>query len=436
MAPDIDENQRRVSMGHFKLVSASGSMTTTAKSAIRNRESRSSGKGYITPDALRNLHPSKFSPGNVNATTLIRQIALSLVLLNAWTIDTIKQGCHSNLELVKPEESKELWMNLDPEVKRLIDMRAPRKLYIATFEDDIMDYLDQLDDSQLLNILHESQASGLYAQMMNLRSIFCRLAKDDLKALEDPTVHYPKTHALSHFETRNDCIAHLVFQTGEERHRLHTVIQESQTLRNRIAEAYEHHALQRSDRITSRRLKRKMEALQENFRMAYHNVHNFKSKDDLVYPSQPDWWKGKGRHEDQNNGSVMNEAPPADVVDVNVVSANNTSCSTLIFLVPSTCLLCCIPVVIAWNRTSSSPGTTNDANFFQQLSIPSCKYSVLERFFGRQSSTLVSQKQPGSGHGFLRLQAPAAHLQLCQFTHVSRLVGVALFRSLPAQHRH
>jgi hypothetical protein len=41
--------------------------------------------------------------------------------------------------------------------------------------------------------------------------------------------------------------------------------------------------------------------------------------------------------------------------------------STLNFFVPTVCLLCCIPVALAWKHSPSRVGTVDDANFYQLI---------------------------------------------------------------------
>jgi hypothetical protein len=65
---------------------------------------------------------------------------------------------------------------------------------------------------------------------------------------------------------------------------------------------------------------------------------------------------------------IMEESPPPGAVEAQNIHKSQNVNSSLTFLVPTVCLLSCIPAAIAWTHTTPSIGTIDDANFYQLLS--------------------------------------------------------------------
>jgi flagellar biosynthesis protein FlhB len=64
----------------------------------------------------------------------------------------------------------------------------------------------------------------------------------------------------------------------------------------------------------------------------------------------------------------MEESPPPGAAKAQNIHKSQNINSFLSFLVPTICLLSCIPTALAWTHTTASVGTIDDANFYQLLS--------------------------------------------------------------------
>ncbi|KFY90774.1 hypothetical protein V498_05837 [Pseudogymnoascus sp. VKM F-4517 (FW-2822)] len=346
-------------------VSASGLRKTSSNSALRRRDKRNDRRNYHLPDALESLHPLKEATNGDRARFVaIHKIAISLVLIDVWTLNTLKDArYHAKPQFINQDVLDRFKLLSRPKLVILEDGESGSEIFEARFRDKAKDYLDQLTTDQLLDFLEDLHTSQYYSQMFQFRITFYDIAQADLAyARSTPNLSIPED--MGYCKTQQQYLAQLILNAANEKQKLRSLIKECRTLRDRIALLYESGLLDGTDGWILAELKTKMEALHENFREACAEVDPL-HVEDLMNSSSPNWeadWRSESVHKS------MEESPPPGAAKAQNINKSQNVNSFLSFFVPTVCLLSCIPTALAWTHTTASVGTINDANFYQLLS--------------------------------------------------------------------
>jgi hypothetical protein len=219
----------------------------------------------------------------------VRKIALSLVLFDVWTLNTMKDARYnSKPQFISGDVLDGLKKPLRRELVCLEDDECGSELFETRFQDKANDYLDSLTTDQLLEFLGDIHTSLYYSQMLQLRITFYRVAKADLAYAErTPNLSIPED--MFYCKNQQQYLAQLILDVGEEKQKLGSVVRECRALRDRIALPYESGLLSGTDGSILTELKRKMEALHENFREACGEVDPL-HVENLMNSSSPRWW--------------------------------------------------------------------------------------------------------------------------------------------------
>ncbi|KAF8846664.1 hypothetical protein BDZ45DRAFT_786128 [Acephala macrosclerotiorum] len=193
----------------------------------------------------------------------MRDIACALVRLDAWALNTIEHAYTANPQIVG-QGTYDRFKDLVSGNTR--DLADGDYIYENRFENDIQESLENLSDKEVLDILLDISTSKYYAQFVQLRMLlYTTCAAENTYALHAPNLVIP--HNLTWINTHQQYLKHLTMEANETKLKLklRSVILGCQSLPHRIKDMAEIDAI--SLKILPV-LKKKMEALQLNFREA------------------------------------------------------------------------------------------------------------------------------------------------------------------------
>ncbi|KAF2497257.1 hypothetical protein BU16DRAFT_526278 [Lophium mytilinum] len=339
-------------------------LQVSSTSAIESTPTESDARRRIRPlpNALAHLHPSQ-DTAQYDRTKLdaFHSIAHCLALFDIWTFQTLfKPNVTIGRFISDKEETNEFKDHLVLGLAGLADA-----IGMAAFEapfgtsPKFIACLNSFSDNQMVSYVRQTKTSGYYSELMQTWTAQYQFSKSNRTYVETTTT----AELPAEFFLYSDWLAFVTSAVGIYRSKLRAIVRKCRALRNCIASAHDNGSLSASDMLV---LKEKMEALDENFadvcaEIGEPAVH-------LIKPSALRWWEP----EQQPEKTVMDEPTPATTF-----AAQNTTeppnlalASTLLFIVPATCLLSCIPTAIAWIHTAPGPAPrpTLDPNFYQLLS--------------------------------------------------------------------
>ena len=151
-------------------------------------------------------------------------------------------------------------------------------------KDRLRGYIGRLSEQQLLESVRDSRTSMYYAQLVQLRSLLWEVATSERQYAEKtPDRNIPKHKAWC--ETYQEYLGELVVETSEGRQKLKAVVDEALCFRIHVKHAVRSGDL---DDTTLVQLKRKFEALQEQFPEAHSII--YRTHQSLIDPADTYWW--------------------------------------------------------------------------------------------------------------------------------------------------
>lgn len=224
------------------------------------------------------------SGGSDNRSTNIsnlRNIACALVRLDAWALNTIGRSCTTDPQLVGVSFYDQFKDLVSKDTRDLADSDG---LYQNRFENDVQHSLERLSADEILEILGEVRTSTYYAEFIQLRTLlYTTAAAEHRYALNASSLVVPKDSDW--LETPQQYLKYLTMESSETKQKLRSVILGCQALRDRIKHAAK---LGEITPIVLEALKKKMEALQVNFRDACIEVEI--NSHALIDSSVEQWW--------------------------------------------------------------------------------------------------------------------------------------------------
>lgn len=212
----------------------------------------------------------------------MRDIACALVRLDAWALNTIGHACTTDPQIVGRYIYNNFKGLVSENTRSLSDYDD---IYENRFENDIQESLEKLSNKEILDILRDISTSNYYAQFVQLRTLlYTTCIAENTYALKNaPNLVIPAN--LTWIHTPQQYVKHLTMEVSESKLKLRSVILGCDSLRDRIKVAAEIHAILPEILPI---LKKKMEALQLNFREAC--IEAEMDMHVLIDSSIEEWW--------------------------------------------------------------------------------------------------------------------------------------------------
>ena len=195
----------------------------------------------------------------------LRNIACSLVRLDASALNTFNHSCTTNPQLVSESfynQFKDL-VSMD-----FRDFVYDDGLYQNRIENKIQHELGKLSDDEILGILVDVHTSTYYAQFIQLRTLlYTTVVAERIQAMKASNLVVPQN--LNWLRTPQQYLRHLTSECSETKLALKSVVFSCRTLRDHINHAAK---LGEITPTVLEALKKKMEALQLNFFDACNQV--------------------------------------------------------------------------------------------------------------------------------------------------------------------
>jgi hypothetical protein len=229
---------------------------------------------------------SRVSDDRSTSESNLRNIACALIRLDAWALNTIEHSSTTDPQLVGLflyNEFKGLASN------DVVDLADCDDNYENRFDDDVQHCLEKLSDGEILEVLCDLRTSTYYAQFIQLRTLlYTTVVAEHLyatNASNAPNLIIPKR--LDWLKTPQEYLKYLTTERLENRQKLKSVIMGCRDLRDRVKYAAEAGEI---TPIALGALKKKLEALQANFREACIEVGVGIDSPFLIDPSILQWW--------------------------------------------------------------------------------------------------------------------------------------------------
>ena len=159
--------------------------------------------------------------------------------------------------------------------------------YENRFENEIQDALNKLSNGEILEVLCDLRTSTYYAQFIQARTLLYTTVAAEHRYATNTSIASSLTVPKDYnpLETPQAYLRYLTAEHTENKLKLRSVLMGCRDLRDRIKHAAERGEIPQKALVA---LKRKMEALQVNYRDACAEVDV--DSHVLIDPALPQWW--------------------------------------------------------------------------------------------------------------------------------------------------
>ncbi|KAI9149936.1 Leptomycin B resistance protein pmd1 [Paramyrothecium foliicola] len=265
-----------------------------------------------------------------------RNIARNIVALNVLTYSALIQKNHQ-LPYTTSPEFLEFGNRLTTGEMDLSDWLMEASDY--GFEIKLSEYVDSLSDNDVDACLTNLSTSEYYDKLVDGDHRMYRVSVEhSALAARAQNLQIPRRFECGDYQTY---LGAAVEEELGNRNMLKATFKRAKNLVSSIKSAMEDGSL---DVETVARLKIKLEGLQAYYPDAYEAIHG--NRQDLFEPDSQQWWN-----------------PPDGAAAIEIVNIY----SNLNFVIPTCCVLLCIPAFMAWQRSPTEVGSLVDSDFYELL---------------------------------------------------------------------
>ncbi|KAH7010328.1 hypothetical protein EDB80DRAFT_839617 [Ilyonectria destructans] len=298
------------------------------------------------PDVARELR----------ARANIQRVACDIVALNDFTLKALQDGWFQSPQVVNRSRYEELQGFLTAEEQGHVDMITD--LSDHGFDAYIAEYVQTLSQADQLSCIMNPRPSCHYSNLfvVCLKRYRAAIAHATL-ALRVDNLDIPERY--NYCKTYQDYVGQTTVEEIETRQEIAAALRRASSFLDSIRIAVDGGSVSNMCLST---LKTKLAALQEHYPEAHSVLLN--SPRDLFDPTSERWWEYRPASAEATEEATLAASPPLNAVAAYPKTAASVR-ATIELVVPSVCLLCCIPIGYACFYGPPEPGTTTDSDFWQ-----------------------------------------------------------------------
>ncbi|KAH6638511.1 hypothetical protein BKA67DRAFT_147876 [Truncatella angustata] len=296
----------------------------------------------------RRVHPQDPIVRGVDTEINIQRIAYDIVALNVYTLRALQDGWFQAPQVVNRSRYEKFEEIMGAEAQHHVDMANEQSEH--EFNAYIMEFVQNLSHLELMRLITDPRPNDYYSDVISvcLKRFHAAVAHATIASRQE-NMDIPAKYDFC--ETYQEYIEYTVVHRTETRQQLAITLRRTGSLLDSIRIPVNGRSLPDTYLL---QLRDKLVALQGHYPDACFAL--FETYRDLFDMSAERWWESASAIATKKSTSSTKMEAPETLATVQ---------ATLQFGVPTSCLLCCIPIGLAYFYSVSEPGTITDSDFWQ-----------------------------------------------------------------------